>query len=209
MMGVLQKAPRESAHGSRGALAADQPQGWSLPSWAAALIERGIVERRMVFPEDGPSRRVERWEAPLIEDAQTLAKLEEVAGELAAWLEPADRGWLLARVLALLSHFRSDRHAASVEQCIADDWAEDLGEFPAWAIEEAARHWRRTRRFRPQINEMRGLCEEAIRDVREAERRIASIVMRARRAQNPMVSKIETVLRSTFRGSWARVPVSD
>lgn len=197
-MGVMQQASREPVHGSDGTLATKQPAAWSLPTWVGALIERGVVERRMLFPENGPARRVERWEPPLIEDDASLEKLEKVSRELAVWLKPADRGWLLARVLALLSHFRSDRHAASVEQCIADDWAEDLGEFPAWAVEEAARHWRRTRRFRPQINEMRELCEEAIRDVREVELRIASMLRRARRTRNPIVPRIEAVLRSTF-----------
>ncbi|WP_207540747.1 hypothetical protein [Sabulicella rubraurantiaca] len=197
-MGVLQQASRDPVHGSGSALAAEQPVAWSLPSWVGVLIERGVVERRMLFPESGPARCVERWEAPLIEDDAILEKLERVSRELSVWLEPAERGWLLARVLALLSHFRSDRHAASVEQCIADDWAEDLGEFPAWAIEEAARHWRRTRRFRPQINEMRELCEAAIHDVREVERRIASMLRRAQKTRNPMAPKIEAVLRSTF-----------
>ena len=48
-----------------------------------------------------------------------------------------------------------------VEQMVALDWAEDLDEFPNWAIDQAARTWRRTKKWRPSIAEMRALCKEA------------------------------------------------
>jgi hypothetical protein len=91
------------------------------------------------------------------------AEEARIAGEFLRAVEavmvPVDKGRLLTRVLALLSHYRADPNPPEVEYAIAEDWADDLGEFPVWAVEEAARQWRRSKKFRPQICEIREACE--------------------------------------------------
>jgi hypothetical protein len=79
---------------------------------------------------------------------------------------PANRGALLARVLALLAHYRDPNPLPpAVEQAVAEDWADDLGEYPAWAVEEACRRWRRDPkkyRYKPLPGDIRRLCEEVV-----------------------------------------------
>lgn len=91
-------------------------------------------------------------------------------------LAPAEPDHLLGRVLALLSHFPAKGLTPDVEQLVAMDWVEDLGEFPAWAIDDAARAWRRTKKWRPSIAEMRALCEEACAKERVMGQRLRRIV---------------------------------
>lgn len=105
-----------------------------------------------------------------------LAEIEAHLAALENYLALAGRGELLGRVLALLSHYRMDPHPADIEQRIADDWADDLGAYPMWAVEAAARHWRRTRRFRPQICEMIELCEEVAREAMIERDRLREVV---------------------------------
>ena len=130
-------------------------------------------------------RTHERWVAPLVEGREELAEVEAHLAALEDYLALAGRGELLGRVLALLSHYRMDPHPADVEQRIADDWAEDLGAYPMWAVEAAARHWRRTRRFRPQICEMIELCEGVAREAMIERDRLYAVVDCSRVATRP------------------------
>ena len=172
------------------------------PDEVRAVLERGLVERRFLFPQDGPARRVERWEAPTLRGASESAEVKKHLDALEVALAPADRGELLARVLALLSHYRSEPHARQVELRIADDWAEDLGGFPMWAIEEAARRWRRTRKFRPQICEMIALCEEVAGEAIAERDRLRHALDRDRADANPLSRRAAEITR----GLLARVP---
>lgn len=151
------------------------------------VLRRGVVERRNLFPENGPMRTHERWVAPAVTERAELEAVEAHLAALEDYLTAAGRGELLGRILALLSHYRVDPHAADVEQRIADDWAEDLGVYPMWAVEEAARHWRRTRRFKPQISEMIELCNQAAREMMTERDRLREVMGRSRRAIQPEV----------------------
>ena len=141
----------------------------------AAVLERGVTERRFVFPETGPARRVERWSPPVLHGPAEAAAVERRLLALDGALQPANRGALLARVLALLSHYRMDPHPPEVEQRLADDWADDLCDYPLWAVEQAARIWRRTRRFKPQPAEVVALCEEATATLRQERGRLQRV----------------------------------
>jgi hypothetical protein len=101
---------------------------------------------------------VERWRPVPMNQPQAYAA-REYLHLVETVMEPMDKGLLLTRILALLSHYRPDPNPPEVEYAIAQDWAEDLGEFPGWVVEEAARQWRRTKKFKPQICEMREACE--------------------------------------------------
>jgi hypothetical protein len=89
-----------------------------------------------------------------------------------------------------------------VELRIADDWAEDLGRFPMWAVEEAARRWRRTRKFKPQICEMIALCEEAAGEAIAERDRLRRALDRGRADANPLSRRAAGIAR----GLLARVP---
>jgi hypothetical protein len=142
----------------------------ALPEPLQAALAQGRAARRSLFSDAGFQDVDEDWSPPaVVTPAQAgLARraLENLRREV---LAPAPPERLLARVLALLSHFPMKGLSAEVEQMVALDWAEDLGEFPIWAVDQAARVWRRTRKWRPSIAEMRDLCRDACRE----ERRLA------------------------------------
>jgi hypothetical protein len=133
------------------------------------------------FSEDGSFLGLrEQWTAPASVPARVLPDLHHQAALLEAVLLPADRGHLLARILALLSHYRErDPLPPAVEQAIAEDWADDLGEYPAWAVEEACRAWRRDPkryRFKPLPNDIRLICEEIIEPQAVLKRRVRKLI---------------------------------
>lgn len=157
---------------------------------ALAILERGITDRRFLFPEAGPARRVERWSPPLLNGATEAEAVARRLHALDGVLQPASRGALLARVLALLSHYRIDAHPPEVEQRLADDWAEDLGTYPLWAVEGAAREWRRTRRFKPQPAELVTLCEEACSVLRQERERLRQVMQGDDAERNPLSRQV-------------------
>jgi hypothetical protein len=117
-----------------------------------------------VFSETGEFTGL-RQDYHSLQAPATPEEAAAVAADLAetrALLIPADRSWLLSRILTLLSHYRQDALPPALEAAVAEDWAEDLDEFPAWAIAEATRTWRRTRKFKPTIAEMRQLCSDLV-----------------------------------------------
>ena len=175
------------------------------PSEAVArALGAGVRSIRYLHPDNGPSRRVEDWRPPAISDVAVLAQIEAHLAALDQALAPPHAGLLLTRVLALLSHYRSEPNPPAVETMVAEDWAEDLKEFPIWAIAEAARWWRRNRRFRPQICEIRKLCEDAVGDAPLVRDRLRAILERSERARNPLAERMAALASATFQ----RVPVA-
>ena len=79
-------------------------------------------------------------------------------------MAPGDPGFILARVHALLAQYRDHSSLPpQVEAAIAEDWLDDLGEFPAHVVIEACRQWRRhpvKYRFKPLPGDIRTLCIE-------------------------------------------------
>ena len=140
------------------------------------ILESGRVERRPRFSNDAFDGVSETWLPPPDLSPRQSAMAQRTLDEMErSILAPADPSHLLGRILALLSHYPAKSHTPEVEQLIAMDWAEDLGEFPAWAIDHAARIWRRTRKWRPSIAEMRALCEEACARERALADRLSSV----------------------------------
>ncbi len=166
---------------------------------ALAVLERGIAERRFLFPDAGPARRVERWSPPVLRCPAEAAAVERRLLALDDVLQPADRSALLARMLALLSHYRMDPHPPEVEQRLADDWAEDLGAYPLWALEDAARTWRRTRRFKPQPAEMVTLCEEACGSLRQERERLRQVAEGEAAKRSPLSQGVAALARGLLR----------
>lgn len=133
----------------------------ALPPPLQELLAQGRTDRRPRFGEDGFDGMIEQWSPPADVTPAQAALARQVLEELSVTvLVPADSDHLLGRILTLLSHFPAKGLSPEVEQMMALDWADDLGEYPAWVIDAAARSWRRSRKWRPSIAEMRALCEE-------------------------------------------------
>ena len=150
-----------------GSVAVYEPGSAAVPvSERVATLTRA-TRTVSVFGDDEPggwkgTREV--WIPPAV----TAADIPDLRRQMAALdevLAPAPRDGLLKRVLVLLAHYRTDPLPPDVEAAIAQDWADDLDGFPLWAIEEAARMWRRDPkkfRFKPHPNDIRLLCAEVI-----------------------------------------------
>lgn len=167
----------------------------AIPAEVARLLQRGVRDRRMLFPQHGPPVMEERWEPVLPEDEHEERAAARYLATLNAALEPADRGALLSRILVLLSHYPARENPEQVEFGIAADWAEDLGSYPLWAIEAAAKAWRRCQRFRPQICEMISLCEEAAGELMRLRDRLRQVMESTCRAKTrPEIAEVVSLL---------------
>ena len=72
-------------------------------------------------------------------DARTT---DEVRAVVAALTVPANPAWLMARVASLLSAYYEKNTPQAVREMEAEDWADTLAEYPAWAINKAVRWWK-------------------------------------------------------------------
>lgn len=144
---------------------------------------------------------IEHWE-PMPMDAAQATAAHQLLRQVEAAMAPAEKGRLLTRVLALLSHYRSDPNPPEVEFAIAEDWAEDLGEFPAWAVDEAAREWRRSRKFKPQICEMRDACQRIASREMVLLARLRRLVEADEARRNPSQRRA-AALASGLAASWS------
>ncbi|GLR80972.1 hypothetical protein HUE56_07375 (plasmid) [Azospirillum oryzae] len=152
----------------------------AFPEALRDVLSAGYLEHRPRFGENGFEGLAEIWSPPATVTPRQAAMAQRVLADLEdSVLAPAEPDRLLGRVLALLSHYPAKGLTADVEQLVAMDWVEDLGEFPAWAIDEAARTWRRSKKFRPSIAEMRALCEAACAKERVLVDRLRMIIRTA------------------------------
>lgn len=148
----------------------------AFPDALREILTTGHSEHRPRFGDNGFEGLQETWFPPATVSARQAATARRMLNDLEdSILAPAEPDRLLGRVLALLSHFPAKGLTPDVEQLVAMDWVEDLGEFPVWAIDAAARAWRRTRKWRPSIAEMRALCEEACTRERVLAQRLRAI----------------------------------
>ncbi|WP_193548398.1 hypothetical protein [Azospirillum palustre] len=154
----------------------------ALPEPLREVLAAGRLEHRPRFGDNGFDGLSEIWSPPAAVTARQAAMAQWALADLeGSVLAPAEPDRLLGRILALLSHYPAKGLTPEVEQLVAMDWVEDLGEFPGWAIDQAARSWRRTRKWRPSIAEMRALCEEACAQ----ERRLAECLRKLSGAALP------------------------
>ena len=161
------------------------------PEPVVAILRAGVVSSKMTFPEGDGYRRVERWEPPQSVGQEEMALAQHYLRELTAYLAPAIRGEVLARILALLSHYRLELHSPQVEAWIADDWAEDLEGYPMWAVNRAARIWRRTMRFKPQTGEIVKICEQSVASLRQDRERLRLLFDRPAQAGSQFTARKE------------------
>ena len=169
------------------------------PPEVVAVLTAGLKSTRFVYPSDGSIRAIEVWEPPVVTDKAIGTAIWLRLQDLEAHTAPAEPGRLMSRVLVLLSHYRQASHSDAVEQGIADDWADDLGCFPMWAIDEAARRWRKSKKFRPQIAEMLDLCEEATREAVKERDRLRKILEVTKASKNPLVERTRLLTRTVLK----------
>ena len=169
------------------------------PPEVVAVLTAGLKSTRFVYPSDGSIRAIEVWEPPVVADKAIGTAIWLRLQDLEAHTAPAEPGRLMSRVLVLLSHYRQASHSDAVEQGIADDWADDLGCFPMWAIDEAARRWRKSKKFRPQIAEMLDLCEEATREAVKERDRLRKILEVTKASKNPLVERTRLLTRTLLK----------
>lgn len=75
------------------------------------------------------------------------------------------------------------RQILTMKQQVKQDWLEDFREFPAWALADACRDWRRGPKgmFQPSIAELRALCAKAMFPVRRLQLQADMVAGEARR----------------------------
>lgn len=163
------------------------------------LLKEGVRSTHFLFPENGPTREVETWVPPRVTDRQMLEEVRDRIQNLAIALRPAPSGDLLSRIMVLLAHYRVPEHSKATEYGIALDWADDLAEYPLWAIQDAARQWRRTKKFRPQICEITKLCDDACGKLKTERRRLESVIDVSEAESNPARRASIAVVRNLLQ----------
>ena len=68
-----------------------------------------------------------------------------------------------------------------------------------WAIDDAARRWRKSKKFRPQIAEMLELCEEATREAVKERDRLRKILEATKASKNPLVERTRLLTRTLLK----------
>ncbi len=121
---------------------------------------------------------IEIWD----DRAATVADLDDLETQLKlikSVLIPMESGRLLARILSLLALYRSADLPPAIEEAIAEDWLDDLAEFPEWSILEACRSWRRDSkryRFKPLPGDIRMLCLESVAKLATTAERLSKLI---------------------------------
>jgi len=115
------------------------------------------------YGDHGYESDTEIWEPRAVTAADGPALRRQLALVKSAMV-PGEPGTILARVHALLAQYRErDPLPAAVEAAVAEDWLDDVGEYPAAVVAEACRRWRRhpvKYRFKPLPGDIRALCVE-------------------------------------------------
>lgn len=155
----------------------------STPCLPASLKRLMTAQGRSTFSEDGEFLgTVEDWRPPA---ALPAAVLEEARTTLAAFeaaLVPAEPHTLSGRVASALNHYfvpaapANAGQASALQRAVAHDWHDALGEFPAWAVNEAFRRWVRREERRPTPAAIRAECQRLCADQLKTRDRLRRIV---------------------------------
>ena len=98
-----------------------------------------------------------------------LPEMAEVEKTVAALSEPCNAAWCMARVAALLSPYYDKDTPPAVRKMEAEDWLEELGGYPQWAIERAVRWWKSAenadRRKKPLEGDIAARCKVEMRGI--------------------------------------------
>lgn len=116
------------------------------------------------------------------------AAAKQLLAEYRAYLAPVPPARLLARITTLLAHFWEGFADHALKKAVALDWADDLEEFPEWAVEDACRQWRRAESRKPTPADIRQRCHEETAQHRVTLRRLEALVAHDQHAPPPTVA---------------------
>lgn len=121
---------------------------------------------RIVWRDENPVVVADpNWRVPVIVGA-AVDEAHVAIGELEAYLSPATRSWIAARITALLGHWYIAEFPAAVMKAIIDDWVTALADFPAWAIAEGCQAYLSHHDRKPTVAAITLLCVEAVSSTR-------------------------------------------
>lgn len=103
------------------------------------------------------------WSVPAITREEAREAHAAIVA-LEAYLSPAPRSWIAARITALLGHWYVADFPQAVLKAIIDDWVTALSAFPSWAIGNACLEYLQEHDRKPTIAAIAKLCGEATRD---------------------------------------------
>ncbi len=155
------------------------------PRIAALLAPIKTIPRSGEWGYEGFS---EVWVARPVSPAD-IPDLRRQLDQLQGALQPADSGACLARIFGLLAHYRQAELPSEVERCVANDYLEDLGEYPLCVLESACRTWRRDPikfKYRPLPGDLRKICAELTERTTVAANRIRKLLTLAERQLPPI-----------------------
>lgn len=128
-----------------------------------------------ITPEEA-DRIAEWWPHLLRSPLESREERDEVAVNVKRLSEPADMTWLMARIAALLTPYYSSEVPHGVRMIEAEDWAEALAGYPAWAVTKACRWWKSEhndrRNIRPKEGDIAERCRFETQALRLAERAV-------------------------------------
>lgn len=104
------------------------------------------------------------WTPPPIDDEDRAALAAALVFYEHELLAPGDGMATAARVRSLLAHWRDRDMEPAVQEAVAQDWVRVLSRYPLWAVHQAAEEWIELDPRRPQVADIRRLCDLAVRD---------------------------------------------
>lgn len=110
----------------------------------------------------------------LTSQIKTNEEYNEIVNALDPLSEPARPAWIMARVAALLSQYYAADVPAAAVAIMAEDWLEELRDYPQWAITNAVRWWKSSenpnRKKKPLEGDIAERCRLEMGVVRVAEK---------------------------------------
>jgi hypothetical protein len=94
------------------------------------------------FTADRADRLTNWWPRTIQAQIGCRDDRDQIVSGIKALSVPADPGWIMARVMALLSPYFTASVPEAVRVIEAEDWLAKLQGNPQWAIEKACRWWK-------------------------------------------------------------------
>lgn len=167
-----------------------------LPDPLPRLIGMGTTSD-LRFPEDGSAYEVRRmkpgWQPPpLKSETETLAR--QTLAALDAYLAPGPITETAARIVVMREHFYVPDRPESMAEKVDGDWLDALAEYPAWAVNQAAKDWIATEARRPAPSAIKARCERLVKEARHERAIIAKALDHHERSTTPAAAKANAMI---------------
>jgi len=117
---------------------------------------------------------------------------EKSIGEYRAYLAPAAEGEIIGLITVLRAHYFTPEMPEGLAIEVVKDWARDLAEFPAWAVQRACDRYRRTKTDIPHPATLRKYALDATyrmrRELSAMERAVAAKGEKAEKPPKPVTA---------------------